>query len=131
MFESQGKKRPESYAEQIIYVGRKVAVPELGSSVNICTPDPVFTRHLKRVQQRVNMYVQTGEMACVQRQIGADFHGRDLTVTDYSSLPPRLCSADFRDVVFLPRTASQFRKVRYKHGMEFIQSYCVSFYYFE
>lgn len=92
-------------------MGRKAVVPELGSSVNIYTPDPVFTRHLKRVQQRVNIYVQTGEMACVQRQI-ADFHGGDLTVTDYSSLPPRLCSADFRDIVFLPRTASQFRKVR-------------------
>ena len=55
-------------------MGRKAVVPELGSSVNIYTPDPVFTRHLKRVQQRVNIYVQTGEMACVQRQI-ADFHG--------------------------------------------------------
>ena len=38
--QSQGKNRPESYAKQIIYVGRKALVPELGSSVT-------FTRQIQ------------------------------------------------------------------------------------
>lgn len=109
-------------------------VTELGDSASIYTPDPAFTRHLKMVRERVNTCVQTGKVAYLQRQIGADLSRRDWTVMDHSLLLPcLLCSTDFRDVVFLTGTVSQFKKTRStgRIASEFIPSCFVSFYYFE
>lgn len=52
--------------------------------------------------KRVNTYIQTGKTACLWRETGADFKGRDLAVTGHSlpvTLPPPLCRCQGNSVV--------------------------------